>query len=181
MKKLFICIISATAAVAIFSACTAQSFVPERDENSALEFWLTDDVLQVDLSGYEFVPGWFGAEEFYNAELYPTVTNEDGEPAAPEICVKYLITAYPDYADGGSFITHIEITDPEVEIYGVNCQSTLEQFDSVFTQKGYTVTATTSTLHVAEREGFRFSLWREGDEGKLQANAKVTNRDSIVF
>lgn len=38
MKKLFICIISATAAVAIFSACTAQSFVPERDENSALEF-----------------------------------------------------------------------------------------------------------------------------------------------
>ena len=90
MKKLFICIISATAAVAIFSACTAQSFVPERDENSALEFWLTDDVSQVDLSGYEFVPGWFGAEEFYNAELYPTVTTKTASPPRPKFALNTL-------------------------------------------------------------------------------------------
>ena len=69
MNKLFICIFTAATVAATFSACAAQSFVPERDENSTLEFWLTDDVSQVDLSGYEFVPGWFGAEEFYNAEL----------------------------------------------------------------------------------------------------------------
>ena len=44
------------------------------------------------------------SREFYG-KGYSSVKDEDGNDVKPEHYVTYLITAYPDYADGGEYVT----------------------------------------------------------------------------
>ena len=49
-------------------------------------------------------------------------------------CVIYTVTSYPDYSDYAQHITHIYITDPAIEFYGLSRNSSFEDFDYIMKQ-----------------------------------------------
>ena len=142
------------------------------DTPTDLEFDITRNVENFDFSGYAEVTGWFGARQYYGKDYAPAV---DG--TAPEHYVTYLITAYPDYADGGQYVTQIEVTDPEVRVKGLTVNSTFEEFRDIFVALGFKVTKG-ETAYVAEKGNITYRL----TEGKtILITAAVTNREGIIF
>ncbi len=106
------------------NGCSANKVIYiERPDDTNLEFWITQRVSIKDLEdkGCTYLPGWMGAEEYLDSR-YKADTSGD-MAKAPEIHVTYLITGYPDTLDDRA-ITHIEITDPTITVYGLTLNST---------------------------------------------------------
>lgn len=159
-------------------------FAPE-PEDTTLEFWITENVKNVDFSQHNEIYGWMGAREFYG-KGYSSTKDEDGNDVKPEHYVTYLITAYPDYADGGEYVTRIDITDPSVSMYGLTVNSTIEEYDAVFRKMGYVISVEergVNMIFTATRAGITFELCirHDGSSRMLTIRAEVTNREGIVF
>ena len=167
------------AAAAIWAAVVlrqlSKPYIPPRPEGTALEFWICDDGSQVDWREHDEIGGWMGAREFLGKGYR---AGEWGE--RPSVRVSYILTAWPDYADGGSYITTIGITDPAVSVYGLTVESEPAEFERVMTSMGYKVEWITDSLQRAVRDGFTFSIYR-GDAPELHISAQVGNRAGIVF
>lgn len=166
--------------------------LPEKPTDTNLEFWIGEDVSNVDFSEYHEVLGWFGAREFYGKGYAPAAVDEDNFGADPPYYVKYLITAYPDYSDGGSFVTRIEITDPDVTVYGINCESSFDEFDEAMLTHGYEIMysadVTTSNANVSlnsHTASLGGNAWinftKNNGESMLIIGVTVTNKNNIVF
>ena len=95
-----------------------------------LEFWIAENVDDVDFSKYQIKYGMMGGTEYYGTGYVPTV-DEYGQQVDPEHCVIYTVTSYPDYANKEQHITHIYITDPQIEFYGITLNSSFEDFASL--------------------------------------------------
>lgn len=93
-------------------------YFPPRPKNTTLEFWICDDVSSVDWNGHDEITGWMGAREFLGKDYH--MSTQGGKP---NVRVSYLLTAWPDYADDGQYVTTIEITDPAVFVYGLTVES----------------------------------------------------------
>lgn len=158
---------------------TENTVIPEKPDNTSLEFWITQDVSSVDFSKHYEVIGWFGAREFYGKDYRPEEV--DGSAVEPEYCVKYLVTAYPDEADGGQYVTQIVITDPNVRVYGLTCKSTFDEFDETMKTLGYTVSKEIDAMHKATLGKVKFMLVSSESENKLIINVEVTNDSGIVY
>ena len=157
------------------AGCGKTSDVPPRPNDSTLEFWITDNVGQVDFSGYD-EGGMFGGH-MYLGRGYHTHYAKDGQgPLLPDVYVAYIVTAYPDYSSGGQFVTCIRITDPAVTVYGLTVASPLEEWDAVMREMGYEI-SWYSSFHRAQKDGFCFSY----GGGELCIRAEVTNKQKIVF
>lgn len=139
-----------------------------QDPDSNLELYLTQAVEDEDLTDLYYAPTGFGVSTYLNV---PPL--EDG--MIPEVCVRYDLTAYPDYADGGLYVTEIVITDPAYTIYGLTINSSAEDFHFAMEQQGFTLSE--SGLSAGWGNG-SISL-NPGESLGLQA--MVTNRDHIVF
>ena len=92
----------------------------------------------------------------------------------------YTVTAWPDYADGGAYVTTISITDPAVSVYGLTVSSSPDEFKRVFASMGYEVKTSGEGSVSAERDGFIFTLDLE-DAPEVRVLALVTNREGIMF
>ena len=169
------------------SNVTVTPSVGEMPENTSLEFWITEDVKDRDWTGHDEIYGWMGAREFlgsgYKKNEDPTGSNQH-----PEHYVSYVITAWPDYADGGEFVTDITVTDPAVMVYGLTIESTYEEFDAVFEQLGYELSWSEGAIQtrVATKDGVTFRLTRAVEDNQdvvpqIRISAEVTNREGIVF
>lgn len=146
--------------------------IPSRPEDTELEFWIGQDVAEVDWTGHECMPG-FGICTYLGEGYRP-----DRQGEWPPARVTYSVTAWPDYADGGYYITRIAITDPAVTVYGLTVNSTSQEFRRVMESRGYTVeTANENTVRAVWGD-IIFSL----TPGELLAvRATVTNRQGLVF
>ncbi len=157
-----------------------------KTEDTSLAFWITENMENADLSRYEEIVGWMGAREFYG-EGYASVVNEDGSKSKPAHYVTYLITAYPDYADGGSYVTRIEITDPAVTVYGLTVNSSVEEFDALFRRMGYIVSVEEQNgarVFTAKKHNHITFIFSEGSENAapfLTVTAAVSNRENIQY
>ena len=169
------------------SNVTVTPSVGEMPENTSLEFWITEDVKDRDWTGHDEIYGWMGAREFlgsgYKKNEDPTGSNQH-----PEHYVSYVITAWPDYADGGEFVTDITVTDPAVTVYGLTIESTYEEFNVVFEQLGYELSWNEGAIktRVATKDGITFRLTRAVEDNPdvvpvFSITAEVTNREGIVF
>ncbi|MGM9680460.1 MAG: hypothetical protein ACI3XR_03035 [Eubacteriales bacterium] len=161
-----------------------ERFVPKEPDDSTLEFWIADNVADVDFSGHNPIYGWFGAEEYYGAGYQPT-EDSNGNTVSPRYFVSYVLSAYPDYADGGRYVTGITITDPSVTLYGFHVLSTAEEFNVIFTNLGYAVT-NRGAVYTAEKDGVTFSFTplnpNDPDSvATLTIQIQVTNREGICF
>lgn len=142
-------------------------FLP-KDPESNLELYLTQAVKDEDLADLYYLPIGFGVEVYLSV---PPLENG----ARPDQCVCYELTAYPDYADGGRYVTGISITDPTYTVYGLTINSSAEDFKVAMEQRGYVLT-----------ESGLSAGWGNGSisltPGKsLGLKAMVTNRDNIIF
>ena len=166
---------------------TGNTVSGEMPKNTSLEFWITEDVKDQDWTGHDEIYGWMGAREFlgsgYKKNEDPTGSNQH-----PEHYVSYVITAWPDYADGGEFVTDITVTDPDVKVYGLTIASTYEEFDAVFEPLGYELSWSDGAIEtrVATKNGITFRLTRAVDDNPnvipmFRVSAEVTNREGIVY
>ena len=159
----------------------------EMPRDTTLEFWITEDVKDKEWSGHDEIRGWMGAREFLGSG-YKKTQGEDGSDQHPDHYVSYVITAWPDYADGGQFVTDITITDPAVTVYGLTIGSTYEEFDAVFEPLGYELSWGEGAIktRVATKDGITFRLTCAVDGNPdvvpvFRISAEVTNREGIVF
>lgn len=166
---------------------TGNTVSGEMPKNTSLEFWITEDVKDYDWTGHDEIYGWMGAREFlgsgYKKNEDPTGSNQH-----PEHYVSYVITAWPDYADGGEFVTDITVTDPAVTVYGLTIESTYEEFDAVFEPLGYELSWSEGAIktRVATKDGITFRLTRAVEDNpdvvpQIRISSEVTNREGIVY
>lgn len=154
------------------ASCQAPSIFLERPAETNLGFWITEKVDKEALKSCTFLPGWFGGDEYLDSR-YKATKKENGSYEIPEHCVTYFISAYPDYSDGGSYVTKIRITDPEVNVYGMTLDSHPDQ-----------------VRHTMMGEGFEDNQkggWSKNNcvfvfsSDEIVLSATVTNNKGIVF
>ena len=78
--------------------------------DSTFELKFLENVKDKDLSHFEYIGG-FGVSSYYNSRY-------NGRKFTDEIYVEYQVTAYPDFADGGDYVTGIYCSDPKVTFFG---------------------------------------------------------------
>ncbi len=178
-KKLFLPLMLICIALFATAGCTSNKIL-DRPEDTSLEYWVAQDVSGADFSGNYQVPYAFGADVYYGKGYLPEEINEDSVIIQPEHCVVYTVTAYPDYSSGGRFVTRIEITDPQISVYGITCDSDLRDFDETFKNLGCTV-QDKGLLHIATYGRFKIALASYGEENTLTVWVEVTNKQGIVF
>ena len=151
-----------------------------------LEFSITQNVKGYDWSKHceIYVYGYMGTKQYYGIGYEPIYSGYDSSVTPPKYYVTYLISAYPDYADGGEYVTEIRITDPKVKIFGLTTKSDIADFDSVFTNLGYTVTDGGSEIYptrVATKGDITYSITKQSESTdyvpEIIISAKVTNRE----
>lgn len=168
-------VIAVVICIVVILMQSSKPYFPPKPEDTTLEFWICDDGAQVNWSDHDEITGWMGAWEFLGKDYHVGAQGE-----RPPMCVSYLLTAWPDYADGGRYITTIEITDPAVSVYGLTVESKPVEFEQVMTSMGYKVESVDDNLQRATRDGFTFSLYR-GNTSEFRITAEVSNREGIVF
>ena len=160
MKKAIIClIVILTLSLCLFTGCGRHNNedpnkIPERPEDTNLEFWIAQDVSEVDFSEYESVnstiPGYI-----YLGKDYRLNNNTKDY-------VLYVVNKYPDNSDGKECVTQIIIDDSNVTIYGINCNSSFKEFDKAMKANGYKVKTSNlqqnQTVHTASFGKVRIAL-----------------------
>ena len=182
MKKIKY-IIGATIFVLLLVACSSNKkdsdIYLDRPEDTNLEFWITQKVSFEDLDnkGCTYLPGWMGAGEYLDSRY---VADTSGEMAvAPDIHVTYLVTGYPDLLDDNA-ITHIDITDPSITVYGLTINSTdndiINRITGMTDSFSYVTTADECYLKFTINNcSFSFM------SNKIIIDVPVTNNSGIVY
>ena len=130
MKQIAL-ILAFTVLLVIFLSCSGKETTPDMPEETTLEFWITQDVADADFSDYYEILGCIGATQYYGTGYLPAL-DEDGYIVDPVYYVIYTISAWPDYADGGHYITSIDFNDPKVTVYGLTVNSSYDEFERIF-------------------------------------------------
>lgn len=141
-----------------------------------LEFWIAQNVDNVDFSKYQQQYGWMGATAYYGTGYVPTV-DADGQQIDPEQCVIYIITSYPDYSNIEQHVTHIDITDPEIEFYGISLKSSFEEFELKIQSQGFEIIRSGENSRTARKGKYSVSFTKE----HIQIRVDVENKEGIVF
>lgn len=198
MKKLFVLIIAALICLPL-AACrsgndkAAQIALEEALKTETdLEFFILDDVIDADFSGFQEIYGWFGARE-YAPKRYGIPNASSDLQQIPEQCVRYLVSAWPDHADGGAFVTDITVTDPKVRVFGLTIESTAEEFIEKCKLLGYKKVDKPDEWDQAGVNSIEFACVKSNDgkyyiilektaeRSSIRIMAPVGNRDNIIF
>lgn len=199
MKRLAVFIAAALAACFLFAACSgidkaAQIALEEALKTETdLEFFILDDVADADFSAFQEIYGGFGASQYAPKRYGISESGIISEQQIPEQCVVYTVSAWPDHADGGAFVTDITITDPKVRLFGLTVDSTAEEFTQKCELLGYKKAEKQSEADQAAR-GIKEYACVESKDGKysivlektserstIRINAPVGNRNNIIF
>ena len=154
-----------------------------RNPHTNLEFWIGQKVEREDFSEHELKPGLWGGDEYYGTG-YMLTYDEYNQPVDPEHCVIYRIQRHPDVISPNLYVTNIYITDPEVEIYGINVNSTADEFKKVMKKKGFKVNekvAGISTFCVAERGRCKITFPITEQKKYIEIDLDGTNILGVVF
>ncbi len=183
MKKYAIAIFAALwLCVLSLSACGDDPILA-KPEDTALEFWITEKVSREDFQEHYCFEGVFGGLIYLGKDYPPPETAEDHSLIFPEHYVQYTVTAYPDYSSNkGIFdtVTKIQITDPDVSVYGITCNSSLEEFDKVFTNLGCSI-QDKGILHIAKSGKTHISFAKYEEREIITIWVEVTNKQGIDF
>ena len=173
MKRIATAILTAIFLFALFGC--GEKGVEKPDTN--LEFWICDNVNDIDLSDCKERYGIMGGREYYGSAYTPT-TDENGTQVDPEECVIYTITSYPDYSDKAKHITRITITDPAVNVFGLTVKSTKDEIRTTMDDHGFSLTESGNSYGLSFRKGkisFRFY------DNCIVIAADVSNKSNIIF
>ena len=160
---------------------TLEFQIPEKPADTTLEFWIAEDVSSVDFSTHYERFGVFGAREFYGLGYSPAEVIKGSHDVLPEKYVLYTVSGYPDVLDAWNYVTFIKIADPEIQVYGLTCNSSLEEFDKTMEELGYEIHSGSATSHSATLEKVTFRLNSYNGQGTLLISVEVTNRNGILW
>lgn len=149
---------------------------PPTPSNTNLEFWIAENVDQVDFSKFHEKYGLFGGKEYYGTGYVPTV-DEYGQQVDPEHYVLYMVTSYPDYADKEQHITGIHITDPNVEFYGITLNCSFEEFADLIRLQGFEITESGENATRAQMGNIGITFTAQW----IHIGVEVTNEHGIIF
>ena len=165
----------------LFCGCTdngAQRIAAQINENTNLELGFLEDVSEKDLSSLVLQNDWFGGTGYYNS----------GYVEGDIHYVFYLVTAYPDYADGGSYVTRITCTDPDVTFFGGYTVNDSEELFKYLAGEGFTVKEYSETFLQAKKGKFIISFFEGAENFFDDAKNKtitfyyqISNRNKIDF
>lgn len=147
---------------------------PNHDTN--LEFWIGENVDNVDFSIYQEKYGMFGGHEYYGTGYIPTFDEYD-QPIDPEHCVLYTVTSYPDYSDKEQHITSIYITDPNIEFYGINLTASFEYFERIMIEQGFIITGSNENHRTAEKGKISITITKEW----VRIRVEIENKYGMIF
>ena len=199
MKRLSVFIAAALAACFLFAACggndkAAQIALEEALKTETdLEFFILDDVADADFSALQEIYGGFGARRYAPKRYGISESGIISEQQIPEQCVVYTVSAWPDHADGGAFVTDITVTDPKVRLFGLTVDSTAEEFIKKCEQLGFKKVEKRSEADQAangikeyaciESKDGKYSivLAKTSERSTIRIIAPVGNRDNIIF
>ena len=150
-----------------------EEYILERPEDYKNELWICDDVIDFEFKGYDPIYGWFGAFEYLDKN-YKAAKDETGNNIRPVYYVTYVITNYPDYSSKAEAVTRLIITDPNVSIYGLNINSSVDDFTSKFDGLGFKIDE--SGFYRRGKIRIRFEK-----DSMIGIYAEVTNKDNIIF
>ena len=181
-KKLLLPLLLLCITIFVMVGCTNDKILA-KPQDTSLEFWVTEKVASEDFKDHYRVDGVFGAYIYFGKDYQPNEITEENADKQPKHCVTYTITAYPDYSsNNGKFdtVTRIEITDPQVSIYGITCNSTLQDFDEAFKNLGCTI-QDKGLIHIATYGKVKIALASYDENKTLTIWVEVTNKQGIVF
>lgn len=118
---------------------------------TTLEFWVGEYVTERDFKDHAKVYGGYLGEGY---EL------DDEGYIASEHYVKYRIDNYPHVLALRQGILEIEVTDPEVKIYGLTTESSLDEFVELFESLGATYVTKHTTTASAKIGNAWFKLYK---------------------
>lgn len=179
MKKLIALTLAVVALLCCLVGCNQDDIDDFSQPPSNLEFWIAENVDDVDFSNYQIKYGMMGGTEYYGTGYAPTI-DENGQQVDPEHCVLFTVTSYPDYSSKSQHITYISITDPSIEVFGLTINSTQEEIR-------YTLEETCGYDFTVEELGGNTLVARKGDytfsfsPTKITIRVNVTNKQGIIF
>ena len=177
MKKALSLILALTTLLFCFVGCNNDDVDDLSQPPSNLEFWIAENVDDVDFSNYQIKYGMMGGTEYYGTGYVPTI-DEEGQQVDPEHCVLFTVTSYPDYSSKSQHITYISITDPLIEVYGLTINSTQEEIRYQMEEKsGYEIEELGGNTLVARKGDYTFSF----SPNKITIRVNVTNKQGIIF
>ena len=172
MKKILAVFLLLIFSVGLFAGCNK---LPNPQTN--LEFWIGENVDGVDFSKYQMKYGMFGGDMYYGTGYVPTL-DENEQQVDPERCVIYTVTSYPDYMSKSLHVTSIEITDPNIEFYGLSINSSKEDIENIMKKHGFSVTEDERGI-IANKGKYVFIFNKRSNI--IYVSVRVTNRFGIIF
>ena len=118
-------------AALMLTSCGNSDLYLKRPSNTNLEFWITQKVKDNELEekGCQYFNWRFGPGAFLDSKY--SFVEVDGVQELPEAYVIYEALKYPDICKGSRAITRIDITDPEITVYGLTINSTEKEISDV--------------------------------------------------
>lgn len=158
MKKLLVLIsIMINIILLTLSSCTLNTQYLEKPEDTNLEFWITQNVIDFTFSDYFIYDESIYSFRFYGKGYEPFI-NDAGVWEDPKYCVKYLVSGYPNYKSIYKSITEIVITDPNITFYGISLNSSVDDFERILKDLRYKITVSDDFMYVATRGNIVISL-----------------------
>jgi len=156
------------------TSCSADDKYLEKPENTNLTYWITQKVSDDDFDDCTYLPGWMGADEYLDGRYKAAEGYMD---TAPAIHVTYLVTGYPDLKDSAA-VTYIEITDPEIYVYGLTMDSGEAEIEKVMSNNNFKKSA-------AEESGL-VSYYKNNVvisilDSRITISASTTNKTGIIY
>ena len=177
MKKLLALVLAVVALLCCLVGCNQDDINDLSEPPSNLEFWIAENVDDVDFSKYQIKYGMMGGTEYYGMGYVPTI-DEEGQQVDPEHCVLFTVTSYPDYSSKSQHITYISITDPSIEVYGLTINSSQEDIRyQLEVKNGFSIEELGGNTLVARKGDYTFSF----SPTEITIRVKVTNKQGIIF
>jgi hypothetical protein len=142
-----------------------------------LEFWIGQNVDDVDFSSYHMQIGLMGGDAYYGTGYVP-LPDKYGKPRIPpEHYVVYTVTSYPDYSSRTKHITQIGIVDPSIQLYGISINSSKDEINTAMLNNGFTEKEKTNSTvtYVNGKYSITFS------DKYISLYVMVTNEHNIEF
>jgi len=167
----------------LLSGCSKQAsetIIKDISDNSNFEYELLTVVTEEIESKFNVMEG-FGVRILMDTNIDPDNDNIDvymlNNPTT-----YYYVTAYPDYMNGGSYVTKIETSDPEIYIYdfSVGDLYTEDAITEYMETLGFFPHGSISSTYVNDRARIRVYL-HDGIIIKLVSEVEVTNTTGLIF
>jgi len=183
MKKLLL-VVFLMFSFFLLSGCNSSEtddVIFEFNNNSNFEYQLLTEVTDDIKSGFSIAYG-FGMYRLVDQ----SIENATIEDLAAYIIIHpttfYTVTAYPDCSDGGDFITYIETTDPDIDLFGISVgdASTQTMVKEQMDANGYIQDESDESLYKNDILRIYVQI-EDGTIIKLIVNVKVTNEEGIIY